>query len=190
MKLQIDDVVSVRLAKPQDIKTLIKIQFDAIKILGEKDYNEEQLEALLKSKSKARNSGEHIFIAEINSQPVGFAALSYSFNTIDAVFVDPDFARRGVGSKLLEILEQEALKHKVPILWVCSSLTGHDFYQANGYRTIRKTVFSLYSIYIPCIQMKKRILPVTPREIFDEVSQLLMAMGIMISVVSFFSQIR
>lgn len=190
MKLQNNDVVSVRLAKPQDKQAITRIQFDAIKILGAKDYNEEQLEALLESKSKPRNSREYIFIAEINSQPVGFAALSCSFNTIDAVFVDPDFARRGVGSKLLEIIEQEALKHKVSIVWVCSLLTGHNFYLANGYRTIRRTVFPLHSTYIPCLQMKKRILPVTFQEIFDEVSQLLMAMGIMILVISFLSQIR
>ena len=190
MKLQIDDLVKVRLAKPQDRDDIIRIQLSALKILAAKDYNQEQLDALLKSKSMPRNSDEMIFIAEIDGRSIGFASLLYPFNTIGAMFVDPDFARRGVGSKLLQILEQEAMGHKVSILWVCSSLTGHPLYLANGYRTLRSTVFPLYSTYIPCKQMKKRILPLTPKEVFDEMSQFVMAMGAMILVVSFFSHIR
>ena len=189
MKLQIDDVVRIRLAKSQDRDDIVRIQLNAFKVLAAKDYDREQLEALIQSKSTPRDSNEIIFIAEIDGQPVGFAALIYPFNTINAVFVDPDFARRGVGSKLLQTLEREAVKHNVPILWVCSSLTGHNFYRANGYRTLRTTVFPLYSTYIPCRQMKKRILPITLKEVFDEVSQLLMAMGVAILLISFFAQI-
>lgn len=190
MKLHIDDIVGVRLAKPQDQAEIIKIQLDAFKFLGAKDYNEEQLEALIASKKLPRNSDEIIFIAEIDRQIVGFASLLSSFNTIGAVFVDPNFARQGVGSRLLNNIEQEARKHRVPVLWVCSSLTGHYFYRANGYRTLRTTVLPLDNTYIPCKQMKKRILPVTSREVFDEISQLLMAMAVMILVISFFAQIR
>jgi len=190
MKLHIDNVVDVRLAKPQDQKKIIKIQLDALKFLAAKDYNEEQLEALLANKRMPRNSDEIIFIAEIDGKVVGFASLLSSFNTIGAVFVDPNFVRKGVGSRLLVKIEQEARRHGVPILWVCSSLTGYNFYKANGYRTLLTTVLPLDSTYIPCKQMKKRILPVTTREIFDEVSQLLMVMTVMILVVSFFAQFR
>lgn len=190
MKLHIDDVVDVRLAKPQDQAQIIKIQLDALQLITAMDYNEEQLEALLESKKMPRGSDEIIFIAEIDRQIVGFASLLDSFNTIGAVFVDPNFIRRGVGSRLLIKIEQEARKHGVPVLWVCSSITACNFYQANGYRTLRTTFLPLGSTYIPCKQMRKRILPVTTREVFDEISQLLMAMVVMILVISFFSQIR
>lgn len=192
MKLHVDDVsvVNIRLAEPQDQARIMKIQLDALQILAAKDYDEEQLDALLANKRMQRETDEIIFIAEIKSKVVGFASLLSSYNTIGAVFVDPNFVRKGVGSKLLTNIEQEAKKHSVPILWVCSSLTGYYFYKANGYRTLSTTVLPLDSTYIPCKQMKKRILPITTREIFDEISQLLMAMVVMILLVSFFTQIR
>lgn len=190
MKLHVDNLVNVRRAKLQDQAEIIQIQLDALQFLAAKDYNQEQIDALLTSKKTPRGSDEIIFIAEIDKKVVGFASLLSSFNTIGAVFVDPDFVRRGIGSKLLANIEQEARKHGVPILWVCSSLTGYHFYKANEYRTLSTTVVPLDSTYIPCKQMKKRILPVTTKEIFDEISQLLMAMVVMILVVSFFTQIR
>lgn len=187
MKKQVNDRITIRLARPQDEYTIVKIQFNAFKVLAIKDYNSKQLNALLKSKSKPRKSREIILIAEIDQQPVGFASLLHPFNMIGAVFVSPNFARKGIGSKLLQSLEQEAIKYNVPILWVCSSLTGYSFYQANGYRTVRKTVLPLYSTYIPCIQMKKRLLSVTKKEILQEVYQLLVIVFGIILIITFFS---
>ena len=189
MKLQTNCAVSIRLAKPQDHKRIVEIQLNALKVLAAKDYNQEQLAALIASKTTPRSLDEITFIAEINSQAVGFASLLDSGNTIGAIFVEPDSARKGIGSKLLHALEQEAIKRQVPILWVCSSLTGYNFYLANGYRLLRTTAFPLDSTYIPCKQMKKRILPLTLSEVFEEVSQLLMAMAVMILAISFFSRI-
>ena len=173
MKRQLDDRVTIRLAKPEDKNIIVKIQFNALKVLAVKDYSYQQLNALLKSKSIPRKSRETIFIAEINSQPVGFASLIYPYNTIGAVFIAPNFARQKIGTKLLQRLEQEAIAHRVPILWVYSSLNGYGFYRANGYQTITKTFLPLYSTYIPCVQMKKRLLPLTAEEIFQEIYQLL-----------------
>ena len=183
MKTQINEQVIIRLAKPEDKYAIIEIQYKALKVLSAKDYNPKQLKALLKSKSIARKSPETIFIAEINQRTVGFASLLQPPNTIGAVFVHPKFARKNIGTKLLQHLEQEAIKNEVPILWVCSSLTGHGFYRANGYQSIRKTTFPLYSTYIPCIQMKKRLLPVSKDEIVKEFSQFLTMTLISIAII-------
>lgn len=83
--------VIIRLAQPTDRNAIVKIQYNAIKVLAAKDYTPQQLKALLKSKSTPRKSPETIFIAEINREPVGFASLLYPPNTIGAVFVDRRF---------------------------------------------------------------------------------------------------
>ena len=185
MASQINNDVIIRLATLTDNNAIIKIQYNAIKILSAKDYNSQQLQALLRSKSTPRKSPETIFIAEINQQPVGFASLLYPPNTIGAVFVDPNFARNKVGTLLLEHIEKEAIKQEIPILWVLSSLTGYGFYKANNYKTIRKTVLPLYSTYIPCVQMKKRLLPVTKEEIMQEITQLLAFLIIILFIAPF-----
>ena len=190
MRSQINQNIIIRLAKPTDKNSIIKIQYNAIKILSAKDYNHQQLQALLKSKSTPRKAPETIFIAELNNQPVGFASLLYPPNTIGAVFVDPNYARNKIGTLLLEHLEKKAIEHKIPILWVLSSLTGYGFYQANNYQTINKTALLLYSTYIPCVQMKKRLLPVTKEEIIQEFSQLLAMFVIAIMLISFLGSLN
>ena len=186
MVKQLDDVVTIRLAKPQDRSTIVKIQLEALKVLAAKDYTPKQLSVILKNKSKPRKSYEIIFIAEIARQPVGFASLVYPFNTIGAVFVDPKFCRLGIGTKLLQRLEEEAIKYQVTLLWVNSSLNGRTFYRANGYSSVRKIIFSLYSTYIPCVQMKKRLLPVNNKEIVKEVYQLVAVVAIATLLGAFF----
>ncbi len=185
MKSQINQQVTIRPAKPEDKYQIIRIQYNALRILSAKDYNSKQLNALLKSKSIPRKSPETIFIAEVNRQPVGFASLLFPLNTIGAVFVDPNFIRKNIGTLLLKRLEQEAIENKIPVLWVYSSLNGHYFYQANGYETIGKALLPLYSTYIPCIQMKKRLLPITQNEATKEISQFISATIMVIVIILF-----
>ena len=185
MKSKINQKVVIRLAKPEDKYKIVKIQYSALRITAAKDYNHRQIQALLKSKSTFRQSPETIFVAEIDGHPVGFASLLHPPNTIGAVFVSPQFTRRNIGTLLIQTLEQEAIKNKISVLWVCSSLTGYSFYKANGYQTISKTVFPLYSTYIPCIQMKKRLLPATTDEAIKEICQLIIAIIIVILITFF-----
>ena len=116
MKSQINQKIIISLAKPEDKYEIIKIQYNALKVLSAKDYSSKQLSALLKSKSIARKSAETIFIAEINSQVIGFASLLHPPNTIGAVFVNPNFTRKNVGTSLLKRLEQEATENNIAIL--------------------------------------------------------------------------
>ena len=189
MKQPINNDIIIRLSKAEDSEIIIDIQFRAIRILSAQDYSYRELNALLRSKSLYRKSKEIIFVAEINKKVVGFASLTYPFNTIGGIFVDPDYARQGIGTKLLQRLEQEAIANQIPVLWVSSSLTGYPFYQANSYRTVVKTKFPLYSTYIPVIQMKKRLLPITKEEILKEIYQFFVAGAVATLIVSLFHNI-
>ena len=168
--------ILIRRATPEDEPDIIRIQCRAISVLGTKDYNPKQIKALLRSKSKPRFASEIILVAEIAGSIVAIAAMLSSSNVISAVFVEPNFTRRGIGSLLLQHLERESVNNKVPVLWVSSSLTGQNFYRVNGYSEVEKINFVLGSSYIPCMRMKKRLLPISKQEITDELIQLLMAM--------------
>lgn len=156
--------ITIRLATKKDIPQIIAIQLAALKVLAVKDYQPDQLQVLLASKSKQRSRFETIFIAEIELRIIGFAALDRFSNSLSGLFVDPEYTRRGVGTKLLQRVEQEAKKLKIPILWVCASLTGYPFYLANNYQEIASARIHLYGVKIPCVQMKKRLLVLTLEE--------------------------
>lgn len=189
MELPIEQKVIIRPAKPEDKYIIVEIQYRALKTLVAKDYSYRQLNALLRSKSTPRKSPEIIFVAEINGQPVGFASLLHPFNTIGAIFVDPNYIRRNIGTLLIKRIELEAIANKIPVLWVYSSLTGYDFYRANGYQTIGKAFLPLYSTYIPCVRMKKRLLTVSQNEILSEIYQFVTAIIIAIALIPYLSKL-
>ena len=158
MMQQKDGKVIIRLAQPQDSAQIVKLQLDSIKTLSAQDYSPSQLQALLDSKSCPRPWDETILVAEIDRQIAGFASLLKGLNVIGAVFVHPNFVRRGIGTKLLKSVEQKAIRNKIKILWVCSSLNAHGFYLANGYKTIQKVnIRHDFLVPVPCIQMKKSL---------------------------------
>ncbi|MCL1466234.1 GNAT family N-acetyltransferase [Argonema galeatum] len=158
--------VSIRLAQSEDISKITKIQIDSIRILCAQYYNASQIETLLENKKQGRNWKELIFVAEIQSQIVGFSALSLIEPTINGVFVDPAFIRQGIGQKLLAALENEAGKNRARCLWVSASLNAVQFYESQGYQTISRNTISLASgVPIPVVTMKKVLIPPTRAEI-------------------------
>ena len=159
---------SIRLARLEDIDIIVQVQLEAIKILCANDYSPEELSALLKDKSHPRSWSEITFVAEIKGEIVGFASLMGFSNIIAAVFVKPSFTRRGIGTKLLRSVEQEAIRRNFRGLRVNSSLTGYSFYLANGYQTLRRTKIVINSVTIPCIDLQKKLLPATIFEKFWE----------------------
>ncbi|MEL6496738.1 MAG: GNAT family N-acetyltransferase [Cyanobacteria bacterium J06623_7] len=182
-------LIKIRRATSADEQNLIQLQCRAISILATSDYRPRQIKALLRSKSKPRWASEITLIAEIAGSIVGFAALLSSYRTISAVFVEPHFTHQGIGSLLLQSLEREAISHQVTVLWVSSSLTGRNFYRVNGYSPVETITLVLESSYIPCVRMKKRLLPISRAEIIRELIQLSNALLLICLVIAFFESV-
>lgn len=159
-----DENVTIRLASKKDYLQIIAVQLKSLEVLAAKDYQPHQLQALLNNKSYPRSVLEIVFVAEVEDKIIGFAALDRYTSSLAGLFVDPDYTRQGIGTKLLQKVEIEAVRLNIPILWVCASLTGYPFYQANNYQTIKKNSILIDYTFIPCIQMKKRLLTPTKKE--------------------------
>jgi putative acetyltransferase len=154
----------IRSANSNDISQIIAVQLKSLEVLAAQDYQPHQLQVLLASKKCKRGRFEIIFVAAIEQQIIGFAALDRFTNSLTGLFIDPEYTRQGIGTKLLQRIEQEAIKFKIPILWVCASLTGYPFYLANSYQELGKIGINLHGVTIPCIQMKKRLLTPTVKQ--------------------------
>ncbi|MGL5871435.1 MAG: GNAT family N-acetyltransferase [Xenococcaceae cyanobacterium] len=166
--------VSIRRARSSDRNKIAQIQIESIETLSVQDYTSKQIKCLTDYKKEyisysnlgSTNETQTIFVAETNEEVIGFAALGYR-NTIDAMFVCPKFARKGVGRQLLAAVESEAKIKGWKILTVKASLTGIPFYQACGYRVLGKTIIPLpdrekWLMFIPCCDLEKWL--VTPND--------------------------
>jgi putative acetyltransferase len=156
--------ISIRPAKSEDRDRILQVQLDSIQTLNASDYTPEQIEALLDNIHKLHRNNfnlDNSFVAEKEGEIIGYVSLG--FLKIEALFVDPHFARQGVGTRLIKAIENEAKVRSWKVLTVLSSLTAEPFYQACGYRLVEKTsipiIFSEKSVIVSCLEMEKWLTP-------------------------------
>jgi putative acetyltransferase len=77
-------------------------------------------------------------IAELDSVTVGIGALGTAAHELRACYVDPDFARLGVGTAIVSEIERIASQHSLDYLQLESSVTAEPFYAALGYRVLER----------------------------------------------------
>lgn len=126
--------IEIRLAKVEDRAEILQLQSSSLRVLASKDYGPEEIESLVRSQAKARFYSEVIFVAICQEKIVGFASLLIHKYQIGGVYVHPEFSRQGIGSRLLEVVENTAIEKGYKSLSVLSSLTAIDFYQKQGYQ--------------------------------------------------------
>jgi GNAT superfamily N-acetyltransferase len=77
---------------------------------------------------------------------------------IRAFFVHPDWARRGIGSLILEACEAEALKAGFKELELVATLPGEPFYRVFGYEVVERFEIALPGEQtLPAVRMKKLV---------------------------------
>jgi GNAT superfamily N-acetyltransferase len=77
---------------------------------------------------------------------------------IRAFFVHPDWARRGIGSKILEASERAATEAGFTAFEMGATVTGERLYRARGYEVMERIDVPLTNgVSLPIIRMTKRI---------------------------------
>lgn len=148
----------LRLASPVDVPLLRALIAESARTLSATDYTPEQIEAALEGAwgvdTQLIRDGTY-FVAEAEGQLVGCGGWSFRQTLfggdaqvgreparlnpqrdsarIRAFFVRPDWARRGIGSALLERCEQEARQHGFKAAALVATLPGQRLYAAFGY---------------------------------------------------------
>lgn len=75
-----------------------------------------------------------LFVAERDDRRIaGFAQLHPDEGTVEAVYVDPGFARQGVGRALMAAIEQQAVRLRIPRLVLTPSLNAVAFHETLGF---------------------------------------------------------
>ncbi|MGF1492254.1 MAG: GNAT family N-acetyltransferase [Microcoleaceae cyanobacterium] len=153
-------VVSIRYAGSEDLIRVLRVQIDALRTLCVSDYTPQQIEALIERNIRHSSFGgsrnEITLVAEVDGVVGGCATLmGYR---ITAIYVHPQFARKGIGTQLLVGLEQMAMNNRVNTLRVAASFNAKSFYQANGYQLVSQSHFlTNEGLQIPYLNMRKHL---------------------------------
>jgi GNAT superfamily N-acetyltransferase len=153
--------MKIRLAKSEDFPELIDLQTRSLTQLSKPHYSSLESVMIADHQAQARQqANETRFVAEVQGQIVGFAALLNMQPMIGAIYVDPEWIRQGVGSKLLEAVEAEAKERHIRVLSVMSSLMAVPFYESQGYAVVNSHRFeSQLGIWITCKYLRKHLVP-------------------------------
>jgi putative acetyltransferase len=141
--------VRLREATPADVDRLCEVNRAAIETLGSEPYDERQITAWKSGVDPELYPIEaaetHFLVAESDERVVGFGWMkpeADDYLTVDVdgeltgMYVHPNAARNGVGTRLLSALERVARDDSGASLGLWASLNAAPFYRKHGYETM------------------------------------------------------
>jgi GNAT superfamily N-acetyltransferase len=176
-------VITIRKARPEDIPVLQVLIPESVRALQAEHYSAEQMEGALGTvfgvDTQLISDGTY-FIAEAAGNIVGCGGWSRRktlFGSdhvpgkddawlepgvdparIRAFFIHPGWARRGIGSRILECCEAEAAALGFSRLELVATLTGEPLYRTRGFQATEHFEVPLANgARLPVIRMSKQL---------------------------------
>jgi putative acetyltransferase len=153
-------MIVIRHAKPEDAEPIWNVRTRAIQESCRSHYSQEDVDAWssapMPDDFASTIESTDFFVAETNGGIVGFAFLNPAESKVEAVFVSPDYGRRGIGRRLLIALENAAMDRSLTCLRLASSLNAVSVYRSAGYE-VRKSIEFLHpcGFRLDCVSMEK-----------------------------------
>ena len=127
----------IRRAAAADAPHIALVHAAAIREVCSEVYPLPQIESWASTKRPERYlepiASSPFFVAELDSELVGFSHLDLEAAEVRAVFVRPDQLRRGIGARLLAAVEAAAREAGLERIVLRSSLNAVPFYEAHGF---------------------------------------------------------
>ena len=128
--------LKIRDATLEDAKELLEVHIRSIREICSNDYTDEQISAWSDPKTDESYhepiSKGCFWVGEFDGKIVGFSQIIPADNEVLAVYVHPEYLRKGIGRKLLERMELEAERLGLEFLQMDSSVTAKAFYESAG----------------------------------------------------------
>ena len=153
---------SIRPATQADKEALYRVHVGAIKVLARNAYTDDELRAwfgrLTPDSYTEVIDSRVMLVADAGGEIIGFCQLDLGTGEVEATLVDPRHANAGVGSTLLEAVEEIAHDRGLRTLHLASSLNAEAFYRKHGFEVTERSTFPFVKdIRIDCMMMTKRL---------------------------------
>jgi GNAT superfamily N-acetyltransferase len=153
--------VQIRKATIDDAPMSFAIRRDAIRAQCRDHYPWRDLETWTSgqmSETFTRRVAEQCYVAALDGRDIGTGMIDLATGKIDAVFVLPEFARRGVGRALMAHLEDLAIGSGLGTIHLDATLNAVSFYRAMGFEGEKMAVYaSSLGVSLACVPMIKHL---------------------------------
>ena len=151
--------MNIRNYRPEDSDEKKEMHLKTIREVNSRDYTEEEIEAWTTFDDEQHVSEENIerWVAEEDGSIIGFSDYRFDEGTITGVYVHPDHLRRGIGSRLLEKILQDARDKGLDELTAEASVTAKEFYRSHGFEVVEETVHETSGEELQAFKMRKSL---------------------------------
>lgn len=134
--------MEIRRFRQEDAVELESVITEALKVCNSKDYAPEYIEYNITAHSAEvlieRADNSHMYVACEDSRVIGCGAIAgYWGSTTESIlltiFVLPAYQGKGVGRKIIQVLEQDEYFLRAKRIEIPSSITAVEFYRKMGY---------------------------------------------------------
>jgi GNAT superfamily N-acetyltransferase len=123
--------IEIKCATEADAEGISRMVIRALRETNAKDYPPEVISALVSNFSPERVAGlianRQVYVAIADGIIIGTASLQGS--VVRTVFVDPDHQGKGIGARLMDVVESIARARSITKLSLHSSITADSFYK-------------------------------------------------------------
>jgi N-acetylglutamate synthase-like GNAT family acetyltransferase len=135
--------IEIRRATEEDAESISRVILAALRKTNAKDYSPDTIARVEQSFSPSAVSAlfrkRKVFAAVVHDTVVGTASLDGT--AVRSVFVAPELHGRGIGKRLMAVVEQTARADGVDVLTVPSSVTAELFYAKLGFQAVRDSYY-------------------------------------------------
>ena len=126
----------------EDADDTAQVIATTLKISNSRDYSADNIDANIISHSpdvlNERAKGAHMYVVCDNERIVGCGAItdywgSKTESILLTIFVLPEYQNKGIGRKIIEILELDEFFLRAKRVEVPASITAYEFYKKMGY---------------------------------------------------------
>jgi putative acetyltransferase len=147
--------LSIRPSQDEELQVVAEMVRLSIEQLCAEVYTPPQLQSIV-----AANHPYYIpglaTVAQLGDEIVGYGVILG--DDIQALYVHPNYIRRGIGRRLLARLETQALARRIQHLHVNASLNARPFYQACGFHTVlNRQIVPQGTVPVPVVKMVKAL---------------------------------
>ena len=140
---------------------VIEIYTASIRVLAAPYYSPDQIAAWAPvppdaARWQERLSRLHTIVAESNGVLPGFASYTYD-GYLDFLFAHPAFARRGVATKLYQLVESALRAASAPRVTTLASLAARPFFDRHGFQLDAEECVECRGAYLRRFAMHKQL---------------------------------
>jgi GNAT superfamily N-acetyltransferase len=154
-----NEKMALRRAVAADAGPIHELHLRSVRQLCREVYSLEIIEGWLRNRAPRGYlpgiQREEMYVAEIDGKIVGFGHAVPG--QIEAIFVDPAFVRRGIGSKLMENGIKMAAAGASGTIKIESTLNARPLYEKFGFKVFREILVKRNSVAIPALEMYREI---------------------------------